>query len=144
MYNVPEEITIGNVTTVIKDQNPEITLSGEDMTAKFRYKTKKGNYNIVIELGQHTRKQILQTKLKTGWEICKVGDYLVPTRCYKCSRFNHKHSDCKGVETYPYCVGKHKLKECTALAREHKFINCITYNRHSKNEKIDENHSARK
>jgi hypothetical protein len=38
IYNVPEEKMIGNVTSVIKAQNPEITLNGEDITAKFRYK----------------------------------------------------------------------------------------------------------
>ena len=122
--------------------NPEITMSGEDITAKFRYKTRKGNYNIVIEVGPHTRKQILQTKLKIGWDICKVEDYVVPTRCYRCSRFNHKHSDCKGEETCSHCAGKHKLKECTAPGSEHKCINCTNYNRYHKNEKIGENHSA--
>jgi hypothetical protein len=69
IYNVPEEITTGRVTTNIKAQNPEITKNEEDIVAKFRYKTKKGNHNIVIEVGPHTRKQILQTKLKIGWEI---------------------------------------------------------------------------
>jgi len=59
IYKVPEEITAGNVTNVIKTQNPEFTLNGEDITAKFRYKSRKGNYNIVIELGPHTRKQTL-------------------------------------------------------------------------------------
>jgi len=141
IYNVPEEITIANVT-VIKAQNPEITMNGEEVTAKFKYKTRKGNYNIVVEVGPQTRKQILHTKLKIGWELCKVEDYLVPTRCYRCSRFNHKHSDCVGEETCPHCAGKHKLKECTTPASEHKYINCITYNRYNKNEKIDENHPA--
>jgi len=36
IYNVPEEITITNVTNVIKTQNPEITMTGEEVTAKFR------------------------------------------------------------------------------------------------------------
>jgi len=36
IYNAPEEITVRNVTNVIKSQNPEITLNGEDITAKFR------------------------------------------------------------------------------------------------------------
>jgi len=81
---VSEEITIENVTTIIKAQNPEITLNGEDV-AKFRYKNRKGTYNIVIEVGLQTQKQIFQTKLKIVWEICNVEDYLVPTRCYMCS-----------------------------------------------------------
>jgi len=37
IHNVPEEITIGNVTIGIKAQNPGITLNGEVITAKFRY-----------------------------------------------------------------------------------------------------------
>ena len=69
--NVPEEITIANVTNVIKAQNPDIGMNGEEITAKFRYKTRKGNYNIVIEVGPQTRKQILHTKLKIGLENAK-------------------------------------------------------------------------
>jgi len=122
IYNVPEEITIANVTNVIKAQTPEIGMNGEEVTAKFRYKTRKGNYNIVIELGPQTRKQILHTKLKIGLEICKVEDYLVPTRCFRCSRFNHKHSDCKGKETCLHRAGMHKLEECTAPPSERKCI----------------------
>jgi hypothetical protein len=71
------------------------------MVAKFKYKTKKGNYNIVIEVGPQTRKQSLQTKLKLGWEICSAKDYLTPIRYYRCSRFNHKNNDCKGEVTAP-------------------------------------------
>ena len=142
IYNTPEEVTIENATTIIKTQNPDLKLNGEDMVAKFKYKTRKGNYNIVLEVGPQARKQILQNKLKLGWEICSAKDYLVPTRCYKCSRFNHRHNDCKGEITCPHCAGKHTMKECTASTREHKCINCITYNSYNKKEKISENHSA--
>ena len=45
-------------------------------------------------------------------------------------------------EKKPDSAGKHKMKECTAKAREHKCINCITYNRYNKQEKINEKHSA--
>jgi len=71
IYNVPEEITIANVTNVIKAQNPEIGMNGEEVTAKFRYKTRKGNYNIIIEVGPQIRKQILHTKLKIGGKYAK-------------------------------------------------------------------------
>jgi len=37
-----------------------------------------------------------------------IADYLIPARCYKCSRYNHKHYDCRGEETCPHCAGKHK------------------------------------
>jgi len=142
IYNVTEEITTENVAAIIKAQNPEINANGEDIIAKFRYTNKKGRYNLVMEVGPRTRLQILQNKLKIGWEICNVADYLTPTRCFKCCRYNHKSNECRGEETCPHCAGKHKMKECTANAREQKCINCINYNRHNKNDKINENHSA--
>jgi hypothetical protein len=106
------------------------------------YKTRKGRNNIVMEVDPQTRLQILQTKLKIWWEICNVADYIVLTRCYKCSRYNHKHYECKGEETCPLCAGKHKMKECATSTNEHKCINCIYYNRYSKKEWINVNHSA--
>jgi len=85
IYSVPEEITVENVVKVICTQNPEVTAKDENTEAKFRYKNKRGRYNIILELGPQTRKQMLQTKLKIGWDICNAADCLVRTRCYKCS-----------------------------------------------------------
>ena len=140
--SLPEETTVDNIGATIKAQNPGIITKDETIEAKFRLKNKKGRYNIVLEVGPQTRKQILQAKLKIGWNICKAADYLVPIRCYKCSRFNHKHYECKGKNTCPHCIGTHKMKECTATTNDQKCINCIVYNRHSKEGKINENHSA--
>jgi hypothetical protein len=123
-------------------QNPEIITNDETIEAKFRFKNNKGRYNIVMEVGLQTRKQILQAKLKIGWNICKAADYLVPIRCYKCSRCNHKQYECIGENTCPHCTSTHKMKECSATSNDQKCINCIVYNRHSKEGKINENHSA--
>jgi hypothetical protein len=95
-----------------------------------------------MDVGPKTRRQILQSKLKIGWEICKVADYLNPTKCYRCSRYNHKHNEYRREENCPHCAGKHKIKECTAALSEHKCINCITYNSFNKEEKLNENHTA--
>jgi hypothetical protein len=104
--------------------------------------TKRGQTNTVIEVGPKTRRKLQQKKLKIGWQICNTADYLVAMRCFKCSRFNHRHEDCKGEETCPLCAGRHKLRECTASSEQHKCINFITYNRYNKSEKIGENHSS--
>ena len=85
---------------------------------------------------------LLQTKLKLGWLICKVEDYVVAKRCFRCSRFNHRFSECRGEETCPLCARSHKLKECTAAAEELKCINCMTYNKYNQNAKICVNHSS--
>jgi len=81
IYNMSDLTTIENATDIIKAQNPYIVLNEEDIVAKFRYKTRKGNYNLVTEVCPQTQEQILHTKLKIGREICNVEDYLVHTRC---------------------------------------------------------------
>jgi hypothetical protein len=105
-------------------------------------KTGKDDTTIVMEVGPQIRKQILQSRLKIGWEICNIADYLIPTRCCKCSRFNHKHYECRGEEICLQCAGIHKKNECTTAESEQICINCITYNRYNKEGKINENHSA--
>ena len=142
IYNVPEDITPEILGTTIRTQNPELLIEEDNISPKFRYKNRRGKHNIVMEVSPQARKQILQTKLKLGWEICNTADYIVPTRCYKCNRYNHKHNDCRGKETCPHCTGNHKMKDCTVSASEQKCINCITYNRFNKGEKVAENHSA--
>jgi hypothetical protein len=43
--------------------------------AKYIYKNKRGRYDIIIEVGHQTLKQLLQTKLKIRWDICDAVDY---------------------------------------------------------------------
>jgi hypothetical protein len=106
------------------------------------FRTKRGLVKMVIEVGSETRRKLLHKKLKIGWLICSVDDYLVAKRCFKCSRFNHSHQDCRGEETCPLCAGSHKLKECRSQVEQYKCINFTTYNRYSKQDKVNENHSS--
>jgi hypothetical protein len=84
----------------------------------------------------------MQAKIKLGWAICSVDDYIIAKRCFCCSRYNHNFRDCKGKETCPFCTGSCKLKECTATKSEHKCINCLIYNKHHQTNQIDTAHSS--
>ena len=140
--NIPDDITTSNTDETLIKQNPDLYLKAGDINAKYNYETKKHTRNLVVEVNAQTRKLLLQKKVKLGWMICKVENYLVATRCFKCSRFNHRHQDCRGEETCPLCAGRHKMKECTANSPEYKYINCATYNLHNKNARICDNHST--
>ena len=65
-------------------QNPDLNLRKGEIVAKFSYVTKKMNRNLVVEVGADTRKILLQRKIKIGWQICRIEDYLVANRCFKC------------------------------------------------------------
>ena len=140
--NIPEDITTSNIEETLIKQNPDLLLKAGDINPKYNYETKKHTRNLVVEVNAQTRKLLLQKKVKLGWTICKVEDYLVATRCFKCSRFNHRHQDCRGEETCPLCAGRHKMKECTANSSEYKCINCATCNLHNNTARICDNHST--
>ena len=142
ILNTPTEVTPENFLEILTQQNSELAMAGGTIAPKFCYTTKRGNRNMVIEVNSDTRKILLQNRVKLGWTLCKVDDYMVAKRCFRCSRFNHTHKECKGEEACPLCTGSHKLKECKAATSEHKCINCIAYNRHHSNTQIDTAHSS--
>jgi len=113
-----------------------------DIEAKFSYETRKHTINLVMELSAQITKLLLHKQVKLGWQICKIEDYVVATRCYKCSRFNHRAHDCRGEETCPLCAGSHKLKECTTNPHEYKRNNCLSYNKHDQKIPICVNHTS--
>ena len=136
VLNIPEDISTTNIEFTILMQNPELNLRKGDILAKFNYVTKKTTRNVVVEVGADTR------KLKMGWQICRKDDYLVANRSFKCSRFKHRHRDCRWELTCPLCAGPHTLKLCKADSKVYKCINCVIYNKHNPKKNIGINHSS--
>jgi hypothetical protein len=99
IYDIPEDITTQNIEDTIIAQNPKLKLNKGDISAKFAYVTKRHTLNLVMEVTADTRRQIIQGKVKLGWLMCNLGDYLVANRCYKCSKFNHRSQECRGITT---------------------------------------------
>jgi hypothetical protein len=101
IYDIPEDITTQNIEDIIIAQNPELKLNKGDVSAKFAYVTKRHTRNSVMEVTADTRKQIIQGKVKLGWIMRNLGDYLVANRRYKCYKFYHRSRECGGITTCP-------------------------------------------
>jgi hypothetical protein len=142
VYNIPEDISLQNIEDTLLNQNPDLGLMKGDIDAKFDFTTKNKNRNLVIEVEAKVRKILLLTKIKLGWHICKADDYIVATRCFRCSRYNHRHNECKGNETCPICAGAHRLKDCVADPKLFKCVNCTIYNKFNPHKNICTNHSS--
>ena len=56
--------------------------------------TKKEMRNMVIEVDPSTRGKLMTNRIKLGWAICRVDDYIVAKKCYRCSRYNHTFQEC--------------------------------------------------
>ena len=142
ILNVPEEISTTNIEDSILRQNPELNLKEGSIAAKFIYVTKKKHRNAVVEVSAETRRTLLNKKIRIGWQICRIDDYITATRCYKCSKFNHRTQDCRGEVTCPLCAGNHTLKECKGDSTMFKCINCENYKKHNPTSNISAAHSA--
>ena len=142
LFNIPDDIMLENVEGTLTCQNPEKDTKAGDIKAKFSYITKRGTKNLLIEVDPSTRKKLMAARIKLGWAICRVDDYIVAKRCYRCSRYNHTFRECRGEETCPLCSGGHRLKDCTATQAEYKCVNCATYNKHNNTTQNDTAHSS--
>jgi len=91
ILNIPSEITMENIKETLTQQNTEIDIKEGCFEPKFSYKTKRGTRNPVAEVDSETRKKLQPIRVKLGWTICRVDDYVSVKRCYRCSRFNHNH-----------------------------------------------------
>ena len=142
IINVPEDIDTTNIKDAIITQNSELNLTKRSITAKFIQVTKRKYRNAIVEVGADTRRTILHRKIKIGWQIWKTDDYVTATRCFICSKYNHRTMDCRGEVTCPLFAGPHTIKECKSNPTEHKCINCVAYNRHNPTKAISEAHTA--
>jgi hypothetical protein len=82
IFNILEDISTTNLKDTLLAQNPDLNLKKADIKVKFSYKTKKQIRNLVMEVGAQTRKLLVQRKVKLGWQICKIEDYLAANRCF--------------------------------------------------------------
>jgi len=73
-----------------------LCVENEDITPKYLFKDKRKANNLVIEVNCTARMKFLRKKMKLGWNMCNVDDYININRCYKCSKFNLRAQDCKG------------------------------------------------
>ncbi|XP_026828000.1 uncharacterized protein LOC113562520 [Ooceraea biroi] len=108
----------------IRDQNE---LRMNSIERKIIHKVVRANskrMTVVAVVNAETRERFLQLeKLKIGWNICRVQDYVGILRCFKCCGYYHFAKDCSKLkEICGKCADQHATKDCNSKTR--KCINC--------------------
>jgi hypothetical protein len=142
MSNVPEDITTENMVQAIVLQNSELNQNEHEIQPKFAFEDKKKHKNLVLEVNAEMRKSMVGRKLKIGWQVCNCSDYLSVTRCYKCSKYNHRAQECYGYVVCPHCAQSHSIQECKAGKGNYRCVNCVSYNKYNTTEQVNVNHSS--
>jgi len=141
VFIIPEDIISENAAQVIVLQNSELNLNKNEIKPKFVFEDRKKHKNLVREVNSETRKRLVDRKLKICWHVCNSTDYLSDTCCYICSKYNHRAQECFGDVVGPHCAQSHKMHECKAN-ENHRYVNCINYNKYNKTTQVNVNHSS--
>lgn len=92
---------------------------------KYVKKTRKNIGSIIVETEPESYREIMKLgKLKMGWRICNIHDYVNIVRCYKCAGFNHLAKDCTNDKICFNCADKHEeMVNCKSTNL--KCANCV-------------------
>jgi hypothetical protein len=74
-------------------QNSELCIEKEDTAPRYLFKNKRKANNLVLKVNPAMRMKFLGKKIKLGWDMCNVDDYIKIKMCYKYGKFNHRAQD---------------------------------------------------
>lgn len=125
----------------VEEQNGcgQNTFDGKIVHKATNPKTK--GVTMIVEVNAKTREQFLELgRVKIGWKMCRVQDYIGILRCFKCCGYYHFAKDCTKKETCGNCAGQHKTKECKNQIK--KCVNCEDKIKNFKIKNLNSEHSA--
>jgi hypothetical protein len=114
---------------------------------KLRKKAEQIDSTYILEISPELRKIMFKEchKLKIGWNVCDFKDYHFVMRCYHCSGFGHKSSECSHNKDKPccgHCGLDHLLSDCNIRKERHFCVNCDYYNKKTNTKAYKTNHSS--
>lgn len=106
------------IENYIKKQNTGLENSDIKVIKVFENKQKNG-FNCIIQVdGEAFQHLMKEKKIFVGWDRCRITESVDLLRCYNCSGFQHKASECKRTKSCPRCAENHDLKDCASNKKE--------------------------
>jgi len=125
----------------IEDQNGLVKNSVRGRIVHRSHNGKSQRMTIIAEVDDRTHETMLEEeRVKIGWNICKVQDYIGILRCFKCCGYYHFAKDCKKEVACGKCAGKHATNECRSDTR--KCVNCEEKIKNFKLKNVNSEHVA--
>lgn len=96
---VPKEVVDTAIKDTILQQNNLAHLESTTLNIKFTRSTYDDSRHVVIEVSPNLRRELVALrKIKIHWNVCKVEDFVMVTRCLKCLGFGHTTRFCQNQQ----------------------------------------------
>lgn len=120
IYDVDKNLTEQEIVEAIILQNESIFDVCPDFKSKFKLKFKSGRMredlvNWVAEVSPEVRTLLRKLdRLFIGWRACRVQDFVMVSRCYKCQMYGHVAKYCRqNMMICGHCgEDGHEMKTC--------------------------------
>jgi hypothetical protein len=104
MY-VPKDVGDDVIKDTMLHQNNLSHIEDPVLNIKITKRTFKDSRHVVIEVSPNLRRELVALrKIKLHWNMCKVEDFVVVTRCLKCLGFGHTSRFCQNQQKFPHCA----------------------------------------
>lgn len=117
IYDVDSELTDGEVTTGLVNQNPELGLTQEDVN-RLVFKHRLGPRNgttthLVLEAHASTLPKLEGKQVFLGLTRCRIKLHQTLPQCYNCQQYGHTALRCEQKSpTCRNCAGAHDSRTC--------------------------------
>jgi len=141
---VPEDVEDDVIKDTIPHQNNLSRTEDPELNKKFTKWTFEDSRHVVVEVSPNLRRELVALrKIKRHWNMCKVEDFVVVTRCLKFLGFGHTSTFCQNQQKCSHCAEDHHWKEC-GNRHQARCSSCLKANTyiHDEGKKVNTNHSV--
>lgn len=139
--SIPKEEVFG---LIIAQNRGLESFSSCRFEANYEKTDRFGTKFVVAEVEPRLYTKLIETeKICLGFSLCPVKSRIPVIRCYKCSRYGHKHAECRNELSCASCAGQHETKNCTSPDLKCSNCNYVNGNNTKRNRpQIDTKHRA--
>lgn len=112
IVGMSEQLSAEDITKSILAQNSELFEENHSLEVVSTFKIKE-NVGAKLVLDSDSFNKIMETsKLRIGWDVCRVYEAFDVVRCFNCSGYHHLAKNCTSTKRCPRCAGEHTSLDC--------------------------------
>lgn len=114
IVGMSEQLPVDDLTKKILAQNHECfeEKSSIEVVSTFKIGNSFGA-KLVLD-SESFNKIMVNSKLRIGWDVCRVYEAFDLVRCFNCCDYHHVAKNCTSSKRCPKCAGEHTLQDCTS------------------------------